>query len=200
MKQGAALGLTLLLVACAAGGLGAPPGQAALAPADEAELKTLAVRGMREELRRIGANSPAGLLVFLDTLVGPTPEEFVYDWVHRREWLVAMRTTHLVDELYGPRAERDRLEPRSIADELHAPRGIQDRSARLAIVVEVGAPFPLGRDTLAIIYDYCIRPVPSTDRAPGANISVWRDSFVRADTGWARVGHAPTVAPTGCTR
>ena len=73
------------------------------------------------------------------------------------------------------------------------------RSLRRVIVIEVGAPYPAGRDTMGILYDWCIRRLPYRDGAPGTNISVWRDSFVRSDTGWRRVGHAPAVAPTGCT-
>lgn len=179
MKLGTALGLAALLSACAAG-LGVAPGQAALAPAEEAELKTLAVRGVHEELQRAGANGPGRLVIFLDTLVGPTPTEYMYDWVHRREWLEAMQASKLVDELRGPREDRDRLVGR-------------------VIVIEVGAPYPAGRDTMEILYDWCIRRLPARDGAPGTNISVWRDSFVRSDTGWRRVGHAPAVAPTGCT-
>lgn len=180
MTRGSVLMLGLFAAACATAGLGPPPGQAALAPAEEAELKTLAVRGVHEEMQRVGANGPGRLVIFLDTLVGPTPAEFMYDWTHRPEWLEAMRTTKLVDELYGPRGERDRLVGR-------------------AIVIEVGAPFPSGRDTMGILYDWCVRRIPSRTGAPGTNVSVWRDFFVRSDTGWRRVGHVPAVAPTGCT-
>ena len=181
MRRLATLVPALLLAACAAGGLGAPPGQAALAPADEAEIKTLALRGARQELLREGLLRPGGVVTFLDTLVGPTPAEHLYDWTHRTEWLEAMRANALVDALVGPRSDR---------------HGLSD----WGLVIEVGAPFRQGRDTVAILYDWCLQRIPLRRAATGGNIRVWRDAFLRADTGWTRVGHAPAIAPMACTR
>lgn len=181
MRRLAILLLALVATACATAGLGPPPGQAALAPADEAEIKTLALRGVRQELMRAGLLGPGYIVVFLDTLVGPTPAEQLYDWTHRPEWLEAMKVNGLVDALVGPRTDR---------------RGLDS----WGLVLEIGAPFPQGRDTISILSDWCVRRLPLRRGVTGGNMRAWRDDFIRADTGWARVGHAPAIAPMGCTR
>ena len=174
-------GFATVLAACATAGVGASPGGApALAPADEAQIKTQAMHGVREELGRNGLLGPGTVVIYLDTMVGPTPPEAYYDRVHRREWLAAMQGGRLVDALVGPRTDR---------------RGLD----QWGLVVEVGAPFPQGRDTIGVIYDWCLRRLPLNRGATGGNVKVWHDAFVRADTGWTRVGHAPAVAPLACT-
>lgn len=176
--RGSAAALGVLLAACAAG---LPPatGRPALAPPDEAELKTFAVRGARAEIRRAGADA-IRLGVLLDTLVGPTPASHRHEETHRTEWLEAMVATHLVDELFGRASER---------------RGL----VRRAVVVEVGAPYPQGRDTFAIVYDWCVRSLPTSEGTRSGDVSAWRDAFVRADTGWTLIGHTRVLAPVACS-
>lgn len=168
--------LALLLAGC----LGALPpttGAPALPPAPTAELKTRALRGALEEVGR--TNSVAREGVYLDTLVGPTPEEYLYDWAHPHEWLEAMVANKLVDGTFGVPALRT---------------GIRF----VGIAVEVGEPFPAGHDTVAISYAWCLRPFPTTRNRAGPP-AVWTDAFVRSDTGWTRVGHLRGNAISACT-
>jgi hypothetical protein len=169
------------IVACLlAGCVGAPPpttGRPALAPAPTAELKTKALHGALDEIAR-GRSIPRDG-VYLDTLVGPTPDEFLYTWSHPREWLDAMVATKLVDGTFGVPTLRTGL-------------------GFVAAAVEIGEPYPVGRETLAIGYAWCLRPFP-TVKGRAAPASVWIDAFVRADTGWIRVRHTPATAISACT-
>ncbi|HVX87792.1 MAG TPA: hypothetical protein VG940_02610 [Gemmatimonadales bacterium] len=179
MRSHHLIGLTALLCACATAGLGEPAGRAALAPADAAELKTRAVKGAREELARTAGSQLVTQGLYLDTLVGPTPEEYFYTSAHPTRWLEAMVANHLVDGTFGIGSAR--------------------QGYLLAIALEVGEPFLAGPDTLGIIYSICQRRLPSQRGGHVGGIDVWQDRFVRADTGWARVAHGRTVAPMACT-
>lgn len=168
----------LLVTGCMMATTG-PAGRAALAPADAAELKTRAVKGARQELARTAASELVTQGLYLDTLVGPTPEEYYYTPSHPVEWLEAMVANHFVEGTFG------------IGD----PR----QGYQLAFALEVGEPFPAGRDTLGIVYSICQRRLPSRRGGHVGGIEVWQDRFIRADTGWARVAHGRTVAPVACT-
>ena len=170
--------ITLLLTTGCTGGMQAATGSSALAPADAAELKTAALRGARLEITRSTGNGATVNGVYLDTLVGPTPEASLASWSHRREWLDAMVATHLVDGLFGVGNER-RL------------------TTRNGIAVEMGDPYPSGRDTLEVAYDWCLRPIPAI-RGEAGKPSAWRDAFVKSDTGWTRVRHLPAVILSAC--
>jgi hypothetical protein len=178
MKPGAAL-LTVTLLAACAGGMGSVTGTAATSPADAAELKTAALQGARIEILRTTGNAATVNGVYLDTLVGPTPAEYLYTWAHPHEWLEAVVATKLVDGVFGVGGAR---------------RGM----AHTAVAVEVGEPYPAGRDTLEVAYDWCLRSFPA-ERGSGGRASSWRDAFVRADTGWTRVRHTPAVVLSACT-
>jgi hypothetical protein len=117
--------------------------------------------------------------VYLDTLVGPTPAEYIYAWAHPHEWLDAMIATKLVDGVFGV-------------------GGVRRGMARTAVAVEIGEPYPAGGDTLEVAYDWCLRGLPA-ERGSGGRASSWRDAFVRADTGWTRVRHQPAVILSACT-
>lgn len=171
--------LALALVAGCAGGTPPAMGVPAVAPADAAELKTGALRGALIEIGRGTGNGATVYGVYLDTLVGPTPEAYIYAWAHPREWLEAMVATKLVDGVFGV-------------------GGLARGMIRNGIAIEVGEPYPAGRDTLEVAYDWCIRQIPA-ERGSGGRASSWRDAFVRADTGWTRIRHLPTVILSACT-
>ncbi len=171
--------LAVVVAAGCTGGMQSVTGSAAVAPADAAELKTGALHGALAEIARSTGNGATVYGVYLDTLVGPTPEEYIYSWVHPREWLEAMIATKLVDGVFGVGG---------------APRGLP----RTGVAIEVGEPYPAGRDTLEVAYDWCLRPIPA-ERGSGGRASSWRDAFVRADTGWTRVRHLPAVILSACT-
>lgn len=174
-----AVALTLTLMAGCAGGMAATGGVPAVAPADEAELKTAAMHGALEEIGRTTGNGALVYGVYLDTLVGPTPEGYLYAWAHPHEWLEAMVATKLVKGVFGVG---------------YGTRGILHTGA----AVEIGAPYPAGRDTFEVAYDWCLRAIPA-ERGSGGKASSWRDAFVRADTGWTRVRHTPTIILSACT-
>ena len=158
--------------------MAATTGTQAVPDAVAAILKTAAVDGAREEIARESGNAGLRQGIYLDTLVGPTPEAQLYEWAHPRPWLEAMVATHRVDGLFG------------------VP-GTGQGLPRTAFAIEVGEPFGGGADTLQIVYAWCLRSFPA--RAGRASSpAVWRDLFVRADTGWARVGHLRALAPTSC--
>ncbi|HET7042506.1 MAG TPA: hypothetical protein VFI13_10825 [Gemmatimonadales bacterium] len=168
----------LLLTACT-GGLAATTGTQAVPDPVAAILKTAAVRGARQEISRSSGGAQLRSGVYLDTMVGPTPEAQLYEWSHPRPWLEAMVSTQLVEGLFGVPGRRDGL-------------------THSAFAIEVGEPFPGTADTLQIVYAWCVRRFPV--RAGNAGTaSVWRDLFVRADTGWSRVGHLRAVAPAACS-
>jgi hypothetical protein len=144
-----------------------------------AGLKTAAVIGAREEISRGSDNSGLRYGIYLDTLVGPTPADQLYEQAHPRPWLDAMVATHKVDGLFGVPTRGGGLR-------------------HTAFAIEVGEPFPGGHDTLQIVYDWCVRSFPTTRRG-GARASVWRDLFIRSDTGWTRVAHLPTSALSACS-
>lgn len=170
--------LLLLSMACTAAPL-APGGVQTVPDATAAILKTAAVNGAREEIARGSDNAGTRNGIYLDTLVGPTPPQGLYELSHPQAWLDAMVATHKVDGVFGVPAR-----------EGHLPR--------VAFAIEVGEPFPAGKDTLGIVYDWCTRRFPAR-RGSAGPASVWRDLFVRSDTGWTRVGHHPAVAPAACT-
>jgi hypothetical protein len=178
MTRSAAL-ITVALAAACTGGMPSVTGTAATSPANAAELKTAALRGARLEISRTTGNGATVYGVYLDTLVGPTPAEYLYSWAHPREWLEAMIASKQVDGLFGVGGAR---------------RGIP----RTAVAVEIGEPYPAGGDTLEVAYDWCLRRLPA-ERGTGGRASSWRDAFVRADTGWTRVRHLPTVILSACT-
>ena len=121
--------LALVLAAGCTGGMPAVTGTPAVAPADAAELKTGALHGALAEIARSTGNGATVYGVYLDTLIGPTPEAYIYSWTHPREWLEAMVATKLVDGLFGVGG---------------AVRGMR----RTGVAIEVGEPYPAGRDTL----------------------------------------------------
>ena len=169
----------LLLAACAAGGMAATTGTRAVPDPVAAVLKTTAVDGAREEIARSTDNAGMRYGIYLDTMVGPTPEAQLYEWAHPRAWLDAMVATRRVDGLFGVPGRNDRL-------------------PRTAFAIEVGEPFPGTGDTMQIVYDWCVRQFPA-ERGGASRIAAWRDLFVRGDTGWTRVGHRRAVAPTACS-
>lgn len=171
--------LALALLAGCAGGMPSVTGSPAVAPADAAELKTGALHGALAEIALNTGNGATVYGVYLDTLVGPTPEAYIYDWAHPREWLEAMVATKLVRGTFGVGT---------------AARGM----SRTALAVEIGEPYPAGRDTFEVAYDWCLRPIPA-ERGSGGKASSWRDAFVRADTGWTRVRHTPAVILSACS-
>lgn len=168
----------LILAACAAPH-SAITGVQTVPDAPSAILKSAAVHGAREEIELSSDHTGMRNGIYLDTLVGPTPPEALYRSSHPRAWLDAMVSTHQVDGLFGV--------------PLRNGRPLQDGFA-----IEVGEPSPAGHDTLQIAYDWCVRRF-SVKRATPGPASVWRDLFVRSDTGWARVAHLRTVAAAACT-
>ncbi|MEO6067215.1 MAG: hypothetical protein ABJB33_07320 [Gemmatimonadota bacterium] len=173
-----ALALVVLAAACVTG---LPPttGTQAVPLVIAADIKTRAVRGALAEISLSSDNAAIRYGVYLDTLVGPTPEEYLYAWAHPRPWLDAMVANGLVEGLFGVPAYRSGL-------------------PRTAFAIEIGEPYPAGPDTLAVVYDWCVRRFPTENGIVGT-ATVWRDAFVRADSGWARVGHVRTMAPSACT-
>jgi len=168
----------IILATACTGGMPSVTGSPAVAPADAAELKTGALHGALAELARSTGNGATVYGVYLDTLVGPTPEAYLYAWTHPREWLEAMVATKLVDGVFGVG---------------NAPRSL----GRTGVAIEVGEPYPAGRDTLEVAYDWCLRRIPA-ERGSGGRASSWRDAFVQADTGWTRVRHLPTIILSAC--
>src|SRR5690348_11096779 len=98
----------MLLSACAAPGFTAT-GRQAVPDAASALLKTAAVSGAREEIARNSDNTGLRNGIFLDTLVGPTPPEALYEPAHPRAWLDAMVATHQVDGVFGVPSRRGQL-------------------------------------------------------------------------------------------
>ena len=170
----------MALVAGCAGGM--PPATGARAVPDDvaAALKTAALTAARVEIDRNTGGRSLQLGVYLDTLVGPTPEEWRFEWAHPRAWLETMVATRKVDGLFGVPTFRDQLPRRVFA-------------------VEVGEPFKATGDTLQILYAWCLRSFPTRTGETGAP-STWRDLFVRADTGWTRVAHLPALFAFACAR
>src|SRR5437868_2083411 len=99
MRPGAAFLIVALATGCA-GGMPSVTGTAATSPANAAELKTAALHGARLEIARTTGNGATVYGVYLDTLVGPTPAQYIYSWAHPREWLEAAVATKLVDGLF----------------------------------------------------------------------------------------------------
>jgi len=169
----------MMLLAGCSGAM--PPATGTPAYPDDvaAALKTVALAGARAEIDRSNGGRALATGVYLDTLVGPTPEAQRFEWAHPRPWLEAMVATRKVDGLFGVPSLRDQLPHQAFA-------------------VEVGEPFHGEADTVQIIYAWCIRSFP-TRRGQAGPARAWRDLFVRADTGWARVGHRPEAAAFACT-
>lgn len=171
--------LPLLLLGGCTSALAAPTGVQLVPLPAAAILKTAAVNGALEEIDRSGGGDRTRRGVYLDTMVGPTPARALYEWAHPRPWLDAMVGTKKVDGLFGMPAQR-----------AHMPAS--------AYAIEVGEPYPVGPDSLAIAYDWCVRNFRVRTAVAGF-ATAWRDLFIRSDTGWARVSHARAVAPAACT-
>jgi hypothetical protein len=171
-----ALALTLLvaLASCATH----PQGQAVMPSTVSDEIKTGAVRYALAEIGREGGGAGLKRGVYLDSAVGPTPEEFMYQRAHPTAWLQSIVAAGLVDGVFALPRTRSGLR-------------------QVSYTLEIGEPYPAGRDTVQIIYAWCARTFPTTPGsvAPGA---VWRDALLPADTGWVRVGHAPTSVIGAC--
>ena len=103
----AALGIVTTFVTACVGQLPPTTGAPAAAPATTPELKTKALQGALAEISRSNTVTRNG--VYLDTLVGPTPDEYRYSWSHPRQWLEAMVATKLVDGTFGVPATRSGL-------------------------------------------------------------------------------------------
>jgi hypothetical protein len=172
------LALTLLLAACACA---VQPKGAPVMPATVSdEIKTGAVRSALAEIGREGGGAGLKRGVYLDSAVGPTPEEYMYQRSHPTAWLESIVAAGLVDGIFAIPRSRSGLR-------------------QVSYTLEIGEPYPAGRDTVQIIYAWCARTFPTTPGAvaPGG---VWRDALLPADTGWVRVGHAPTSVIGACVQ
>lgn len=167
--------ILILTIGCAGGGL---TGTQVIPLRLATELKTLAVRNARDEIDRGSEGGALRYGVLLDTMVGPTPEAYLYTASHPRPWLGAMIDAHLVDAVFGVPGN---------------DRGLP----RLAFAIEVGEPYPLKADTVEIAYAWCVRRFPVIQGQAGRP-AVWRDAFLPSDTGWVRVRHLRTIASTSC--
>lgn len=144
------------------------------------EIKTGAVRSALAEIGRTTGGTELKRGVYLDSAVGPTPSEFMYQQGHSATWLQSIVAAELVDGIFSIPRSRSGLR-------------------QVSYTIEVGEPYPAGGDTVQIAYAWCARPFPSTPGAvaPGA---VWRDALLPADTGWVRVAHAPTTVIGACVQ
>jgi hypothetical protein len=172
-------GLIVLALGCAAG-MTPPTGERTFGDPVSNAIKTIALKHALAELSRSTNNAGPRIGVYLDTMVGPTPEKYFYQYVHPRDWLDSVAEAKMVDGLIGPIAER---------------RTVQ----RVGFSIAMGEPYPAGRDTVEIVYAWCVRSFPTQPWA-ASNGGIWRDALVRGDTGWARVSHSPAMAPVACVQ
>ena len=170
------LALVVALGSCAT----QPQGKSVMPATVSEEIKTIAVRHALAEVARATGGSELKRGVYLDSAVGPTPEEYMYQRSHPDTWLQGIVAAGLVDGIYGVPRTRSGLR-------------------QVSYTIEVGEPYPAGRDTVQIVYSWCARPFPATPGAvaPGA---VWRDALLPSDTGWARVSHSPTTVIGACVQ
>jgi len=168
--------LPTLLIAAACSS--SPSGTHGVTPETTWQVKTLALKGAREEIARHGGSTARGG-VYLDSLVGPTPKEYLFQKAHDPAWIDAAIADGLIDRAFGIPRERSGLR-------------------QLSFAVTLGEPYPAGGDSVAVVYAWCLRPFPAEPFATGKAAS-WRDTMVRADSGWVRVKHVPTVAISSCT-
>jgi hypothetical protein len=171
-----ALALAAALTSCAT----QPRGEAVMPATLSDEIKTVAVRNALAEIGRATGGTELKRGVYLDSAVGPTPEEYLYRRAHPDGWLQSIVAAGLVDGIFGVPRTRSGLR-------------------QVSYTIEVGEPYPAGRDTVQIVYSWCARPFPATPGtvAPGA---VWRDALLPSDTGWVRVTHAPTTVIGACVQ
>jgi len=170
------LALFVALTSCAT----QPKGEAVMPATVSDAIKTVAVRNALAEIGRATGGSEVKRGVYLDSAVGPTPEEYMYRRAHPEAWLESIVAARLVDGVFGVPRTRSGLR-------------------QVSYTIEVGEPFPAGRDTVQIVYAWCARTFPSSPGvvAPGA---VWRDALLPSDTGWARVSHSPTTVIGACVQ
>jgi hypothetical protein len=168
----------VLTLGCA-GGLGTLSGVQAIPATNSAVVKTRAVRGALAEIARSSENTGLRYGVYLDTMVGPTPEAYLFEWAHPRPWLGEMVSTGLVAGVFGVPSRRSAM-PRS------------------AFAIEVGEPYPTRGDTVEIVYDWCVRRFPAY-RGEAGPATTWRDTFIPGDTGWIRLRHNREIAASACT-
>jgi len=172
------LSLTLLFAigACAV----QPKGVPVMPSTVSDQVKTGAVRSALAEIGREAGGTGLKRGIYLDSAVGPTPEQFMYSRAHSEAWLQSVVAAELVDGIFSIPRTRSGLR-------------------QVSYTIEIGEPYPAGRDTVQIIYAWCARPFPSTPGAvaPGA---VWRDALLPADTGWVRVAHTPTTVLGACVQ
>lgn len=166
-----------LLLAAAACAID-PTGTQGVTPETTWQVKTIALRGAREEIARNGGSTARGG-VYLDSLVGPTPKEYLYRKAHDPRWIDSVIAEGLIDRAFGIPRERSGL-------------------AQLSFAVTVGEPYPAGGDSVAVVYAWCPRTFPAEPFRTG-KASSWRDTMLRTDSGWVRVQHAPTVAISSCS-
>jgi hypothetical protein len=171
--------LAVLALGCAAG-MTPPTGERTFGDPTSNAIKTVALTYALAELSRSTNNAGPRVGVYLDTMVGPTPEEYYYEYVHPRDWLDSVADAKMVDGLIGPMAER---------------RTVQ----RVGFSIAMGEPYPAGRDTVEIIYAWCIRSFP-TQPWSATNGGIWRDAMLRSDSGWTRVRHSPAMVPVACVQ
>lgn len=143
-------------------------------------IKTGAVRSALAEIGRAAGGTGVKRGVYLDSAVGPTPSEYMYQRAHSEGWLHSVVAAELVDGVFSVPRTRSGLR-------------------QVSYTIEIGEPFPAGQDTVQILYAWCARTFPTTPGAvaPGA---VWRDALLPADTGWVRVAHSPTTVIGACVQ
>jgi hypothetical protein len=169
--------IALFGIGCAAG-VTPPSGERVFGDPTSNAIKTVALKHALVELSRSTNNAGPRLGVYLDTMVGPTPEEFFFEYSHPRDWLDSMIETRLVEGLVGPIAVRQTVQ-------------------RVGFAISIGEPYRVGRDTVEIVYAWCLRRFPTQPWAVATG-GIWRDAMLLADTGWIRVRHSPAMAPVAC--
>ena len=169
--------LALAGIGCAAG-VTPPTGERTFGDPTSNAIKTLALKHALAELSRSTNNAGPRFGVYLDTMVGPTPEEYFYAYSHPRDWLDSMVEARLVEGLVGRIAVRQTVQ-------------------RVGFAVSMGEPYRVGRDTVEIVYAWCLRRFP-TQPWTVAQGGVWRDAMLLGDSGWTRVKHTPAVATVAC--
>lgn len=169
--------LTAALFGCAAP-LAAPSGERSVVDATSNAIKTTALRHALEELSRSTGSAGTRYGIYLDTMVGPTPKENFFEYVHPRDWLDSMVAEKLVDGLIGPVSVRQTVQ-------------------RAGFSISMGEPYLAGRDTVEIVYAWCVRRFPTQSWAV-ANGGIWRDAMLLSDSGWTRIKHSPAMVSIAC--
>lgn len=118
MPRAAAVATLFAILSCAPP---APTGQSVMPATMSDEIKTVALRNALTELARGAGGTGVRRGVYLDSAVGPTPEEYVFRRHHPGGWLGSIVSAGLVDGLFAVPRTRSGLRQLSYTIEIGEP-------------------------------------------------------------------------------